>query len=341
MTVRNTMLGAVAAVTAVALTACGGGGQDAPAADGADRIKVVASTNVWGSVVEAVGGDAVEVTSIIDDPSGDPHSYESKPADVAAVRDARLVVFNGGGYDDFFAGLLGPETEGAKKIEAFPISGKGSGNEEPGHEEPGHEEPGHEEPGHEEPGHEEPADQGAEDGHGHDHAVNEHVWYDFETVHKVAEQAAADLGAIAPDRKAEFEANAADLGAKLDELTARLDGKGAGKEVLQTEPVAHYLLDAAGVGDATPESFSDAVEEETDVPAAALAQVLDLVNGKRVSALVNNVQTENAATGQVVDAARSAGVPVVEVTETLPEGATGYLDWMTKQVDALVGALGA
>ncbi|MFD7652786.1 metal ABC transporter solute-binding protein, Zn/Mn family [Actinosynnema sp. NPDC059797] len=334
MTVRNTMLGAVAAVTAVALTACGG--QDTPAADDG-RIKVVASTNVWGSVVEAVGGDAVEVTSIIDDPSGDPHSYESKPADVAAVRDAKLVVFNGGGYDDFFAGLLGPETEGAKKIEAFPISGKAAGHDEPGHEEPGHEEPGHEEPGHEEPA----TEQGAEDGHGHDHAVNEHVWYDFETVHKVAEQAAADLGGIAPDRKAEFEANAKDFGAKLDELAARLDGKGAGKRVLQTEPVAHYLLDAAGVEDVTPESFSDAVEEETDVPAAALAEVLDLVNGKQVAALVNNAQTENAATGQVVGAAGSAGVPVVEVTETLPEGATGYLDWMTKQVDALVGALGA
>ncbi|MFC6093815.1 metal ABC transporter solute-binding protein, Zn/Mn family [Saccharothrix lopnurensis] len=326
MTVRNMMIGAVATATAVALTACGGG-QDTPAAEDDGRIKVVASTNVWGSVVEAVGGDAVEVTSIIDDPSGDPHSYESRPADVAAVRDARLVIFNGGGYDDFFATLLGPETEGAKKIEAFPISGKASGHEEPGHEEPGHEEAGAAEP--------------TEDGHGHDHAVNEHVWYDFETVHRVAEQAAADLGEIAPDRKAEFETNARDFGAELDELTAALDGKGAGKRVLQTEPVAHYLLDAAGVEDATPESFSDAVEEETDVPAAALAEVLDLVTGKQVSALVNNAQTENAATGQVVEAARSGGVPVVEVTETLPEGATGYLDWMTKQVDALVGALGA
>ncbi|MFT7841489.1 zinc ABC transporter substrate-binding protein [Saccharothrix sp. BKS2] len=331
MTVRNMMIGAVATATAVALTACGGG-QDTPAAEDGGRIKVVASTNVWGSVVEAVGGDAVEVTSIIDDPSGDPHSYESRPADVAAVRDARLVIFNGGGYDDFFATLLGPETEGAKKIEAFPISGKASGHEEPGHEEPSHEEPGHEEAGAAEP---------TEDGHGHDHAVNEHVWYDFETVHLVAEQAAADLGEIAPHRKAEFETNARDFGAKLDELTSALDGKGAGKRVLQTEPVAHYLLDAAGVEDATPESFSDAVEEETDVPAAALAEVLDLVTGKQVSALVNNAQTENAATGQVVEAARSGGVPVVEVTETLPEGATGYLDWMTKQVDALVGALGA
>ncbi|WP_158848232.1 metal ABC transporter solute-binding protein, Zn/Mn family [Saccharothrix deserti] len=314
MTVRNVLLGAVAAATAVALTACGA--QDTPAASGSGTIKVVASTNVWGSVVKAVGGDDVEVTSIINDPSGDPHSYESKPADVAAVRDAKLVIFNGGGYDDFFSTLVG-EGGTAKKIETFAVSGKAA-EEEP--ETSGEPEPTGEE--------------------AHDHAVNEHVWYDFETVRKVADQAAADLGAIAPDKKATFETNAKDFGTKLTELEQRVEGKGAGKKVVATEPVAHYLLDTAGVEDVTPESFSEAVENETDIPAAALADVTRLIGEKQITALVNNVQTENAGTKQVVDQAKTAGVPIAEVTETLPEGVTGYLDWMTKQVDSLVGALG-
>ncbi|MEV8438975.1 zinc ABC transporter substrate-binding protein [Actinosynnema sp. NPDC051121] len=318
MTVRNALLGAVAAATAVVLTACGA--RDTPAADDG-TIKVVASTNVWGSVVAAVGGDAVRVSSIIDDPSGDPHSYESKPSDLAAVRDAKLVVFNGGGYDDFFATLLGPETEGARKIEAFPLSGKASGHDEP---EPSGE-PATGEAGHE----------------GHDHAVNEHVWYDFDTVRKVADQAAVDLGGIAPDKKAIFEANAEEFTTKLTELEQRVAGKGAGKKVVATEPVAHYLLDTAGVEDVTPESFADAVENETDIPAAALADVTRLIEQKQVAALVDNAQTENAGTRQVVGQAKAAGVPIAEVTETLPEGVTGYLDWMTKQVDSLVGALGA
>jgi len=313
MTVRNAMLGAVAAVTAAVLAACGGE-QAPPAANG--KIKVVASTNVWGSVVQAVGGDAVEVTAIISDPSGDPHSYESKPSDVAAVRDAKLVIFNGGGYDDFFATLLTTETEGAKKIEAFPLSGKASDHAEP--------EAGAE------------PETGAEP---HDHEVNEHVWYDFASVRKVADQAAADLSEIAPDRRADFEGNAADFGRRLDELSQRIAGAGEGRKVLETEPVAHYLLDAAGVVDATPETFSEAVEGETDIPAAALAEVTELVGRKQVVAVVDNVQTENAAVKQVVDGARQAGVPVVQVTETLPEGATGYLDWMTKQVDSLAEAL--
>ncbi|GAB3000727.1 metal ABC transporter solute-binding protein, Zn/Mn family [Saccharothrix stipae] len=323
MIVRNALLGAVAAATAVVLTACGA--QDTPAANTDGKIKVVSSTNVWGSVVKAVGGDAVEVTSIIDDPSGDPHSYESKPSDLAAVRDAKLVIFNGGGYDDFFATLLGPETESAKKIEAFPVSGKASGHDEPSAEPETSAEPeGH-----------------AEGEEGHDHAVNEHVWYDFETVRKVADQAAADLGAIAPDKKATFEGNAEDFAAKLTGLEQRVAGKGAGKKVVATEPVAHYLLDTAGVEDVTPESFSEAVENETDIPAAALAEVTRLIEQKQITAVVNNAQTENAGTNQVVDQAKAANLPVAEVTETLPEGVTGYLDWMTKQVDSLVGALGA
>jgi zinc/manganese transport system substrate-binding protein len=319
MTVRNALLGAVAAATAVVLTACGA--QDTPAADDG-TIKVVTSTNVWGSVVAAVGGDAVTVSSIIDDPSGDPHSYGSRPSDLVAVRDAKLVVFNGGGYDDFFATLLGPETEDARKIEAFGVSGKAAGHDEP---EPSGE-PATGEAGHEE---------------GHDHAVNEHVWYDFDTVRKVADQAATDLGELAPDKKAAFEANAEDFTTKLTELEQRVAGKGAGKKVVATEPVAHYLLDTAGVEDVTPESFADAVENETDIPAAALADVTRLIEQKQVVALVENAQTENAGTQQVAGQAKTAGVPVVQVTETLPEGVTGYLDWMTKQVDSLVGALGA
>ncbi|MFD0199823.1 MULTISPECIES: metal ABC transporter solute-binding protein, Zn/Mn family [Saccharothrix] len=326
MTVRNALLGAVAAATAVALTACGA--QDTPAANDDGKIKVVASTNVWGSVVQAVGGDAVQVTSIIDDPSGDPHSYESTPSDLATVRDAKLVIFNGGGYDDFFAKLLGPETEAAKKIEAFPISGKASGHDAP-------------ETSAEPDGHAEGEEGHAENEEGHDHAVNEHVWYDFETVRKVADQAAVDLGAIAPDKKSTFEANAKTFTDGVQALEDKVKGRGAGKKVLATEAVAHYLLDAAGVEDATPEAFAEAVENETDVPAVALAEALTLVEGKQVAAVVNNAQTGNAATGEVLHTARAAGVGVVEVTETLPEGATGYLEWMTKQVDVLVGALGA
>jgi zinc/manganese transport system substrate-binding protein len=306
MTLRNVLVGALAVVS---LAACG---TSTPSAD-SGKIKVVASTNVWGSVVQAVGGDAVEVKALLADPSADPHSYESKPADAALVKDAKLVVFNGGGYDDFFAKLI--TSDATKKVEAFPLR-------EHDHAE-------------------QTSTSATPDADGHDHSVNEHVWYDLHTVRAVAEAAANELGAIAPDKKTTFEKNTADFSAKLEELEKKVDGIGKGKKVAATEPIAHYLLDETGAEDVTPEAFSKAIEEESDVPAAALAEMNKLVEGKQINVLVENTQTENQVTKQVVEKAKTAGVPVVQVTETLPAGVTGYLDWMSKQVDALAQALKA
>jgi len=303
MTLRNALVGTLAVVS---LAACG---TTTPSSD-SGKIQVVASTNVWGSVIKAVGGDEVEVKALLDDPSADPHSYESKPADAALVKDAKLVVFNGGGYDDFFAKLI--TSDATKKIEAFPMRDN--------HAEP---------------------QTGAPDADGHDHSVNEHVWYDLHTVQAVAEAAANELGALAPEKKTTFESNTQKFTAALEDLEKKVAGVGKGRKVVATEPIAHYLIDESGAEDVTPEAFSKAIEEESDVPAAALASMNQLVESKQVNALINNTQTENQVTKGLVEKARTAGVAVVAVTETLPEGVTGYLDWMSKQVDALTQALKA
>lgn len=282
------------AIASVALVAAGcGGGTDDAAADG--KIAVVASTNVWGSVVEAVGGDDVSVRSLINDSKGDPHSYADKPEDATLLTEAKLVVHNGGGYDDFFTKLVDAAGADAKQVVAYDVAGLPEGE-------------------------------------------NEHVWYDFATVKKVADSVATELGAIDPDNKDTYTANAKAFDGKLDELATKADAIPDGK-VVATEPVAKYLLDAAGMTDATPPEFSEAVEEETDPPVAAVADTMDLVTGKQVVALINNDQTETNVTNQLGDAAKSAGVPIVNVSETLPQGVTDYVEWMTMQVDALADAV--
>ncbi|SMD00406.1 metal ABC transporter solute-binding protein, Zn/Mn family [Kibdelosporangium aridum] len=295
----------VAGVTALALTlaGCGSSADNQPeqpqAAGGAAKIAVVASTNVWGSVAQAVGGDQVEVKSILNDPAADPHSYQSSATDATALKNAKLAIFNGGGYDDFFSQLVTESGQDARKIVTFEVSGKPDG-------------------------------------------TNEHVWYDLPTVKKVADKIAEELGAIAPDRKDAFTANAKAFDGQIDQLIAKAEQIGKAKpgaQVVVTEPVPEYLLETAGVRNATPEEFSKAVEEETDPPATAIAQTTDLVKNKQVAALVNNEQTETPVTNQLDEAAKSAGIPIVQVSETLPEGVSGYVDWMTKQVDALSSAL--
>jgi zinc/manganese transport system substrate-binding protein len=287
-----------AATMAVVLAGCSSSSNAEPQQQGG-KIAVVASTNVWGSVVQAIGGDQVDVKAILNDPSADPHSYQSSATDATALKNAKLAVYNGGGYDDFFTQLVGESGKDARKIVTFELSGKPEG-------------------------------------------TNEHVWYDLPSVKKVADKVAEELGAIAPDRKDAFLANAKTFDTRIDELVAKAGRIGKtkpGQKVVVTEPVADYLLETAGVQNVTPAEFSEAIEEETDPPAGAIAETSDLVRNKQVAALVNNGQTETPVTNQLDDAAKSAGVPIVQVTETLPEGVTGYLDWMTKQVDALSGAL--
>ncbi|MFE6614341.1 metal ABC transporter solute-binding protein, Zn/Mn family [Amycolatopsis sp. NPDC057786] len=293
------------AVLALGATACASsdkastetGSPNASAANpgGGEKIKVVASTDVWGSVVTAVGGDKVEVTSIIHDPSADPHSYETTASDAVAAKNAKLTLSNGGGYDDFFSKLADQAT-GAQKLVAVDIAATGD--------------------------------------------ENEHVWYSLPGVEKVADQVAAKLGEIQPASKDAFTANATAFKGKTQELLKKVSGLGAsGAKVVATEPVAHYLLDSAKVTDATPPAFAEAVEAEQDVPAAALNEVKQLISGKQVKALVNNAQTTTPVTQQVVGDAKNAGIAVIDVTETLPQGVTDYIAWMTKEVDALAGAL--
>ncbi|WP_116044246.1 metal ABC transporter solute-binding protein, Zn/Mn family [Amycolatopsis palatopharyngis] len=334
---------AAATALALGLAGCGDGGGSATGNGEGDAIPVVASTNVWGSVVSAVGGDQVSVKSIIDDPAGDPHSYQASAEDAADVQDAQLVLYNGGGYDDFFAGLA-EQADDARKLVAFDISGKAA--EEPhaeeGHAEEAHAEEGHAEEPHAEEGHaEEPH---AEEGHeGHAHGeVNEHVWYDLETVGKVAGQLATQLGELRPEAAQTFTDNAAAFQSELDELGGRVEKIGAekgGAHVLATEPVAHYLIEAAKLDNVTPAEFSRAIEEETDVPVAAQNQVNELLAGNEVQLVLNNVQTVTPVTEQVTKKAGEAGIPIVSLTETLPEGETGYIAWMSKQLDELAGAL--
>lgn len=306
--------GIVAAVSAMALVlaACGTGEGNA---ERGDKIAVVASTDAWGSVVSAVGGDRVSVKSIIDNPTGDPHSYESTAEDGLAFAEAKLAVYNGGGYDEF-AAQLAKQTPDVAAINAFELAGKAAEAEEEEH--------------------------GDEDEAGHEHGeVNEHVWYDLATVAKVADDVAAKLGEIEPDKAQEFTDNAKAFKSELDGLTEKLKNVRAGQasvKVVATEPVAHYLLEAAGLTDATPPAFSNAIEGETDVPVGAQDEVNKLIEGKRILAVINNPQTETPVTQQLLATAERAGVPVVDVTETLPEGEQGYLEWVGSQVEVLGAA---
>ena len=118
---RRTPIRRAIGLTAVALAAAGCG-QGAESGRDHGAVIVVASTDVWGSVASAVAGEHASVKSIETGVTADPHSYEASPADVAAIADASLVVYNGGGYDHWVDDVLAGDPE-VNAVDAYSLRG--------------------------------------------------------------------------------------------------------------------------------------------------------------------------------------------------------------------------
>ncbi|MET0479738.1 MAG: zinc ABC transporter substrate-binding protein, partial [Mycetocola sp.] len=117
-------------------------------------------------------------------------------------------------------------------------------------------------------------------------------------------------------------------------IKADADGTG----VVITEPVPLYLLEASGLVNLTPDAFSEAIEEGTDVSPSSLNDLLDLIGSGDVALLAYNEQTSSPETERVRDAAEKESVPVVSFAETLPDG-KDYVSWMTDNIAAISDAL--
>lgn len=334
---RVTALLGLTCAAALALTACSaddaGSVESAPATPVDGPITIVASTNVWGSVAEYVAGDLATVTSIISDPSADPHSYEASPGDAASVAEASLVVYNGGGYDQFIDDILASEGQNVPSVNAFDLLDEDhAGDEHAGDDHAGDDHEGESHAG----------DDHAGDDHGHSHGeVNEHVWYNAEVAAHTAEEIAARLGELDPDNAAAYTTNAEDFHDQVHSITDITDAIAAdhsGAPVAQTEPIAHYLLTESDLNDLTPEDFKEAIESGNDPSPASIAATRDLFTSDSVDVLVYNVQTQDSVTQDIRATAEAANVPVVEVTETLPEG-MNYIDWQRQAAEDLQAAL--
>ncbi len=150
-----------------------------------------------------------------------------------------------------------------------------------------------------------------------------------------------ELSELLPAEAATFEANAEAFAAGIGDLETALgeiDAAHAGEQVFVTEPVPLYLVAAAGLENVTPDAFSQAVEEGQDVAPATLLESLKLLRSGDVRAVIANTQTGGAETTEVISEAEARSIPVVEFSETLPDGQT-YLSWMLANIDALAGAL--
>ncbi|MFT4234743.1 MAG: zinc ABC transporter substrate-binding protein [Microbacterium sp.] len=302
---------AVLAVSAVAFVGCSSSDDAATDSSSDEKLQIVASTSVYADLASSLVGDAADVTAIVDSASADPHEYEATAQDQLAVKNADIVIDNGGGYDHYIDDML-ENTDVTDVYTAVEYSDDWPGDDQA-------------------------------DADGEVEGFNEHMWYSQATMVKLIDALATDLEKQLPDSADDITANATTLTDSLKDLEDQLGDIAAahtGDTVFMTEPVGGYLTEAAGLTNATVDGFAEAVEEEQDVPPATLLAATDAIKNGEIDVLIANTQTGGSETTAVVDAANDAGVPVIQYSETLPDGDT-YVSWMQSNIDALADALGS
>lgn len=268
--------------------------------DETSKIIILAAENEYGAVATQIGGSYVEVTSIISDPEADPHDFEATPSDAKLLSTAAIVIENGLGYDDWLDEMLSANEDADRVlINAQQTLGLSDDTENP------------------------------------------HLWYDPKTMPAVAEALVDELVKIDPDHSDEYQQNLADFNDAMESYTSKLSDfkqNYPDASAAATEPVANYLLDAAGIDIKTPWSLQSAIMNDQDPSAQDASTQMSLLSDKEVDVFVYNQQVTSSLTQKWLDAADSAGVPVVAVYETMPDG-YGYVEWMCAEVDAFDAAL--
>ncbi|GAA4314703.1 metal ABC transporter solute-binding protein, Zn/Mn family [Klenkia terrae] len=306
MSRRPTVL-ALLAASSLALAACGSDGGNSTLTTEADTancpgdvLDVVVSVNQWGDIARALGGDCATVTTVINSTAVDPHDYEPSTGDIASFEDADLVVVNGADYDHWASDALANLDPEPAVVDAAEVVGVADG-------------------------------------------TNPHLWYSPDYVQQTAAAITAELTELSPDAADHFAGRAAAFATDLEPCTAELttiQGLAAGKSYAATETVFDYTAAAVGLTDATPEGYRDAASNESDPSSGDVAAFEAALSDGSIDVLVYNTQTEGSVPEQLRAAAEAADVPVVEVTESVPDGDDSFVEWQLAQLQQLADALG-
>lgn len=262
-------------------------------------LPVVVSVDQWGDIVHQLAGACGEVTTIIAGSTADPHEYEPTPADNAAFAKAKVAVVNGLGYDAWATKAIDTVAPRPAVVNAGDAAGLHEGD-------------------------------------------NPHLWYGPEHVQKVAEAVTATLKQQLPAAGAYLDRQAAawqqSMTPYLDEVKS-LRSSFAGQTYGATESVFDDMAAAIGLQNLTPAGYRSAAANESDPSPGDLHAFQETLDNRAMKVLIVNRQTEGAVTEQLVSAAEQAQVPVVPVSETMPAGASSFVDWQLGQLQSLRRAL--
>jgi zinc/manganese transport system substrate-binding protein len=299
---KRTVAAVAGAVLALALTAAGCSSTTASnSADSSTVITAIGAENEYANVLAQIGGRYVRVSSVLDNPNTDPHTFEASPAVAQKVSSASLIVQNGVGYDSWISKMEQASSNPKRKvIVAQNVLGLPASTPNP-------------------------------------HlwydpktmpAVAKAMAADLSDLvpaHKAYFQ--ANLAAF--DRS---------LTPWLHAIAA-FKAKYSGTTAATTEPVADYLLTAMGIKNLTPFTFQADIMNGADPSPQDISLEDGFFTRHVVKVFCYNQQVVSPLTVSIRQTAVRAGIPVVGVYETMPAPGYRYQSWMLAEVQAIQKAV--
>ncbi|HEX4829042.1 MAG TPA: metal ABC transporter substrate-binding protein [Xanthobacteraceae bacterium] len=282
----------------------------APCARAQDRLKVIASFSILGDFVKDVGGDRVEVATLVG-PNGNAHVYAPSPGDAKKVADAKLVFVNGLGFEGWLERLV--KASGTKA--PIVIATKGI----------------------------KPLERAGEHDHDHDHGrADPHAWQSVANAKIYVANIRDALIAADPAGKDAYLANAAAYLAKLDalerevrEVIAKIPADR--RRVITSHSAFGYFQNAYGVNFIAPQGVSTEAEASAKDVAAIIAQIK---KQKAAAVFLENVTDPRLVEQIARETGAKVGGTLYSDALTDDKGdATTYIDLIRHNLRQLASAL--
>jgi zinc/manganese transport system substrate-binding protein len=279
----------------------------AQAQDKPDKIKVVATFSILADLVANVGGDRVDITTLVG-PNGDAHVYQPSPADAKRLADAKVVFTNGLGFEGWIARLI--KASGTKAPVVVATRGV------------------------------KPRRMESADAHGH--SSDPHAWQAVANAKIYVGNIRDGLIAADPAGKAAYEANASAYLAKLDTLDREVRDEVARipadrRRIISTHDAFGYFSAAYGLEFIAPQGVST----EAEVSAKELAKIIQQIKRQKIPAVfLENVSDARLVKRIAEETGAKIGGTLYSDALTDEKGdAPTYIDMMRHNIRTLSAAL--
>ena len=275
-------------------------------------LPVVASFSVLGDLVRQIGGEWVAVVTLVG-PDGDAHVFEPSPDDARALAAARLVVVNGLGLEGWISRLIHSSGYRGPVVVASDGVTPRTGND--AHGAP------------------------PQDAHG----VDPHAWQNVANAGLYVHNLGEGLASADPEHGAEYRANAAAYGARLEALDrevrdafARLPRER--RKIITSHDAFGYFGDAYGLTLLAPVGFGT----ESEPSARAVGALIDQIRRERIRAIFIENMSDPRLIQQIAkeSGAKVGGRLFSDALSAADGPASSYLDMVRYNTNIIIDSLG-